>query len=290
MKIGAIDLEILNDGYYRMDGGVMFGVVPRVLWGKKLPPDERNRVKMALRCLLIRIDGKTILVDTGIGDKLDEKQLDIYGVEREAGLLGELGSYGVKPEDIDIVVDSHLHFDHTGGNTTNRHGTIVPTFPNAEYWAQRLEWEDATHPNERTRATYLSENFDPIEQSGQLRLFDGSTEIAPGVKWLMSAGHTRAHTSVLIESEGESALFPVDACPLVSHLERTAWVAAIDLEPLVSMETKRQMIADALAHNRQVIFDHDPNVVVARLTGTPEKWTVEPEIMTMAGAASKETE
>ncbi|HVC32468.1 MAG TPA: MBL fold metallo-hydrolase [Chloroflexota bacterium] len=286
MKIGKIELEILNDGHWHTDGGAMFGVVPRPLWEKRQPPDDRNRVRLALRCLLIRVDDRTILVDTGIGDKLGPKESEIFSVERDTGLIGALASYGITPDSVEVVVNTHLHFDHAGGNTTRHLGALVPTFSNAEYWVQRLEWDDATHANERTRTTYLSENFEPVERSGQLRLFDGATEIAPGVHWLMAAGHTRAHTCVLIESEDQSALFAVDVCPFVAHLERIAWVPAVDVEPLVSMETKRRIVADLLAHDRLVIFDHDPNVVTARLSGTPEKWTVEPEILTIAGAAS----
>lgn len=284
MKIGEIDLQILNDGYWRSDGGAMFGVVPRVLWERKLPPDDRNRVRMALRCLLLRVGGRTILVDTGIGDKLGPKESEIFAVEREPGLLGQLARHGVRPEDVDVVVSTHLHFDHAGGNTTWRQGALVPTFPNAEYWVQRAEWEDATHPNERTRTTYRTENLEPLAKSGQLRLIEGSTEIAPGVQWRLAPGHTRAHTVVLLESEGESALFTVDVCPFVAHLERIAWVAAVDLEPLVSMETKRQLIAEALAKDHLIIFDHDPNVVAARLRGTIERWSVEPEIRSSDGA------
>ena len=287
MKIGAIDLEILNDGYWRSDGGAMFGVVPRVLWERKLPPDDRNRVQMALRCLLIRVGGRTILVDTGVGDKFGPKESEIFAIQRETGLIAELAARGVTPESVDVVVSTHLHFDHAGGNTTRRDGRLVPTFPNAEYWAQRVEWDEATHPNERTRSTYLAENLDPIEQSGQLRLFDGPTEIAPGVDWLLSPGHTRSHTCVRIASGGESALFTVDVCPFVAHLERIPWVPAVDLEPLVSMETKRQIIADVLAHDRLIIFDHDPNVVTARLRGTPDRWTVEHETLAGSDAPSE---
>ena len=286
MKIGTIEVQILNDGFWRSDGGAMFGVVPRVLWERKLPPDERNHVPLALRCLLIRAAGRTILVDTGIGSKLGPKELDIHGVERPVGLVGELARYAVTPDQVDIVVDTHLHFDHAGGNTTLRDGVAVPTFPNAEYWVQRREWEDAIHPNERTRATYRPENLEPIARSGQLRLFDGPAEIVPGVWWLMAPGHTPAHTCVLIESEGQSALFTVDVCPFVAHLERIAWVGAVDLEPLVAMETKRRIIADVLAHDRLVIFDHDPRVIAARLRGTTDQWTVEPVLLEEDGPAA----
>ena len=274
MKIGAIDLQVLNDGIMHLDGGAMFGVVPRVLWERKLAPDTQNRVKMALRCLLIRHDGKTIVVDTGVGDKLDPKEADRFGIERDRGLVGELAAHGVTPEEVDIVVNTHLHMDHAGGNTTRRQGALAPTFPNAEYWIQRVEWEEATHPNERTRATYLPENLEPIATTGQVRLFDGPTDIVPGIHWLITSGHTRAHTSVLVESDHESALFTVDVCPFVAHLERLAWIPAFDIEPLVSLETKRHVIADILAHDRLVIFDHDPDVAVARLAGSTERWTV----------------
>jgi glyoxylase-like metal-dependent hydrolase (beta-lactamase superfamily II) len=274
--LGDLQVDVLNDGFWRSDGGAMFGVVPRVLWERKLPPDARNRVTMALRCLLIRTAGRTILVDTGIGDKLDARAVETFGVERGDGLLGELARCGVAPERVDVVVDTHLHFDHAGGNTTLRDGRPVPTFPNAEYWVQRSEWEDATHPNERTRTTYLADNLTPIAASGQLRQFDGPVEVAPGVSWLPAPGHTRGHTVVVVQSNGHSLVFPVDVCPFVAHLERLAWVPAVDLEPLVSMATKRRVIADTLAGQRLVVFDHDPQVVTARLAGDPQRWTVEP--------------
>ncbi|HEX5417762.1 MAG TPA: MBL fold metallo-hydrolase [Chloroflexota bacterium] len=280
MKIGSIDVDILTDGYFHLDGGAMFGVVPRPLWERKLPPDERNRVRLALRSLLIRAGGKTVIVDTGIGDKLSSKEAEIYRLERDGGLVSALAAHGLRPEDVDVVVDSHLHFDHCGGNTIRQGDQVVPTFPNAEYWIQRVEWDDAIHPNERTRTTYLAENLTPVADSGQLRLVEGSTEILPGVRWLATPGHTRAHTSVVIESGHDSAIYTVDVCPFVAHLERIAWVAAVDTEPLISMETKRSVIADALANNRLVLFDHDPNVLAARLSGTPEKYEVVPEIRT----------
>jgi len=278
MKIGSIDVEILTDGYFHLDGGAMFGVVPRPLWERKLSPDERNRVRLALRSLLIRAGGKTVVVDTGIGDKLSAKEAEIYRLERDGGLVGGLAARGLRPDEDDIVVDSHLHFDHCGGNTTRQGDRVVPTFPSAEYWVQRTEWDDATHPNERTRTTYLAENLQPIADTGQLRLVEGPKEILPGVRWLSTPGHTRAHTSIVIESGVDSAIFTVDVCPFAAHLERIAWVAAVDTEPLVSMETKRRVVADVLANNRLVLFDHDPSVVAARLVGTVEKYEVVPEI------------
>lgn len=274
LKFGDVTVEVLNDGFWRSDGGAMFGVVPRTLWERRLPPDERNRVPMALRSLLIRAPGATILIDTGLGDKMGDKEREIFVVERPIGLLGELARHGVRAEDVDLVVNTHLHVDHAGGNTRWQDGKLVPTFPRAEYWAQRREWEDATHPNERTRITYLQENLLPIAEHGRLRLFDGEREIAPGVRWLFAPGHTPGHTALLIEGGDRSALYPVDVSPFVAHLERLAWVAAVDIEPLVSIETKRRLIKDVLANDRLVIFDHDPNVVVGRLSGDEEKWNV----------------
>jgi glyoxylase-like metal-dependent hydrolase (beta-lactamase superfamily II) len=276
LKLGSVDVEILNDGFWRADGGAMFGVVPRPLWERKLPPDERNRVTLALRCLLVRDGATTVLIDTGIGDKLSAKDQDTYGVERPSGLVTELARRGVAPADLDVVVNTHLHFDHAGGNTTKRGDEVVATYPRAEYWIQRREWCDAITPNERTRSTYLPENYRPIEAAGQLRLVDGATQVTPSVRWLAAPGHTAGHTCVLIESGGRSVLFTVDVCPFVAHLERLAWVPAVDVEPLVSMQTKRAIVADALAHDRLLVFDHDPRVVTARLTGSVERWQVEP--------------
>lgn len=276
MRIGAIDLEIINDGYFYLDGGMMFGIVPRTLWERRLPPDDRNRVRLALRTLLIRAGERIIVVDTGVGDKFGVKEREIYRVERNGGQLAGLAEHGIQPADVDLVVNTHLHFDHAGGNTVIQDGQVIPTFPRAEYLAQRDEWDDAIQPNERTRASYLADNLRPVAAAGQLRLIEGETEIAPGVSWVRTPGHTRGHTSILIESEGESALFTADACPFISHLERLAWVAGIDLDPLTSMETKRRLIRDSLATDRLLIFDHDPNVAMARLAGTPERWEVRP--------------
>jgi glyoxylase-like metal-dependent hydrolase (beta-lactamase superfamily II) len=274
--IGNIRVDVLNDGFFRTDGGAMFGVVPRTMWERKLAPDDRNRVLMAVRCLLLRVEGRTILIDTGIGDKLRPRDIELFGIERPIGLVGELAALGVSPDRVDDVVDTHLHFDHAGGNTHLEGGVALPTFPRAAYWVQRGEWLDATHPNERTRSTYLSENLEPIERSGQLRLFDGPREIAPGVSWLMAPGHTPFHTCVLIEAAEKSILYTVDICPFAAHLERIAWVPGVDLEPLIAMETKRRAIVDVLAHDRLVVFDHDPKIISARLAGTLERWTVEP--------------
>lgn len=276
LRFGNITVRVLNDGYWRSDGGAMFGVVPRTLWSRRLPPDDRNRVPMAIRSLLVQTPDATILVDTGLGDKMGEKEREIFAVERPVGLIGELDRLGVKPEDVDIVLNTHLHLDHAGGNTIRKGERLIPAFPRAEYWTQRQEWQDATHPNERTRITYLLENLEPVAESGRLRLFDGEREIVPGVRWLLAPGHTRAHTCVQFEAGDRSALYTVDVCPYVSHLERISWVAAVDVEPLVSMETKRRIVHDLLDHDRLVIFDHDPEIAVGRLARREDSWSVVP--------------
>lgn len=266
--IGTIEYHYIHAGITWSDGGGAFGLVPKVIWEKKLPPDEYNRVPLHLNCLLIKSDGKNIVVDTGLGHKLDERGTRNFGLDNSGGtLLGELAKLGLKPEDIDIVVDTHLHADHCGGNTMlhPETGEIVPTFPNAEYWVQRLEWADAMYPNERTRATYLLDNYRPLAASGHLKLINGDTRVAGGVSTAITRGHTRAHQSVLIESNGEAGLFVADMASLSYHFERTAWVTGYDVEPLENIETKRRWQNWAANTGATVLFQHDPNIRAAKL-------------------------
>lgn len=265
-QIGDIELHLVSDGTVQADAGGAFGLVPRVLWSRVMDTDALNRVPMALNCLLIRTDGRLILVETGLGDKLTPKEAQVWGIERpEGGLVGSLNRIGVAPEDIDIVINTHLHWDHCGGNTVLRNDQIVPTFPNAEYWVQRLEYADAAFPNERTRATYLAENFVPLYTSGQLRLLNGEAEPIPGVRCVVTPGHTRAHQSVTIERDGEAALFTGDLATFAVHFERLAWITAYDVEPLITLETKRAWQHWALAHQALLIFPHDTGIPVGRL-------------------------
>jgi glyoxylase-like metal-dependent hydrolase (beta-lactamase superfamily II) len=274
-QIGDIAFYMVNDGVAWMDGGGAFGLVPRALWAQVMAPDEHNRVPMILNNLLILADGCTIVVDTGLGDKLTPKEEHIWGIDRPGGgLVAALQRVGVAPEDVDIVVNTHLHSDHCGGNTTRRDGKIVPTFPNAEYWVQRLEYADAAFPNERTRATYLSENFAPLYETGQIRLIDGATELAPGVWCVVTPGHTRAHQSVMIEQDGQAALYTGDMSTFAVHFERLAWLTAYDVEPLINLETKRTWQRWALAHEALILFPHDAGMPVGHLVesenGSPQ--------------------
>lgn len=272
-----IEYYLLNDGLAWVDGGGAFGLAPRIVWGKLLPPDDQNRVPFNLYCMLIRSEGQTILVDTGYGQKLTDKARRIVALERPDGdVLAALARVRVEAADIDIVINTHLHADHCGGNTRREGDQIVPTFPNATYLVQRLEWADAMLPNERTRATYLPENYLPLQESGQLKIINGNTRVTSEVRTAITRGHTRAHQAVILESKGESALFVADMATLHYHLERLAWVTGYDLEPLESIETKRAWQQWAIDHDALIIFQHDTQVPTGKLRPAGRRFKVEP--------------
>lgn len=275
MRLGNTELFVLSDGAFHLDGGAIFGVVPKVLWEKVLPPDEWNRVPMALNCLLIVSEGKRILVDTGYGRKLPAKQRDLLALQRSQGdLLDDLQRLGYAPGDIDIVINTHLHPDHCGGNTVLRDDVAVPAFPNAEYWIQYHEWADACYPNERTRKTYLPGSFLPLQQAGQLRLLYGDTQVTDEVRCVVTRGHTRGHQSVIIESAGEAALFLGDVAARAVHLERLAWTTAFDTEPLETLEEKRALRDWALKKRALLIFGHDVRMPIGRLHKEGDRFEV----------------
>jgi glyoxylase-like metal-dependent hydrolase (beta-lactamase superfamily II) len=281
LQIGSLDVFLLSDGLVRLDGGGAFGLTPRVMWEMLLPPDKFNRVPLSLNCLLIRSEGKTILVDTGLGDHLTDRQHQIYGLARgeKEGLIRALARLGITPEKVDIVINTHLHADHCGGNITRRDEgrALIPAFSNAEYWIQRMEWADAAFPNERTRATYLAHNFLPLEATGQLSLLNGDTRVSSEVRTVVTRGHTRAHQSIVIESGGEAALYTGDLATLAVHFERLAWVTAYDVEPLETIETKRHWQRWALERNALIILPHDTQTPLARLRQDTEgKTQLEP--------------
>jgi len=267
LRFGNLTLHLISDGVMRWDGGALFGLVPKVLWEQVVEPDALNCVPMALNCLLIVSQGRHILVDTGLGDKLSDKARDRFGLQRPRGRLVEgLERLGLGVEDVDIVINTHLHSDHSGGNTTYRDGELVPTFPRAEYWVQRVEWAEACHPNERTRATYLLENLRPIEEAGQLRLLDGDAQVTDEVRCVVHPGHTRAYQSVIMASQGRTAIYIADLAPFTVHLERIHWLPAVDVLPLVHLETKRAVRDWALRTGALLIFQNDPCISWGRLT------------------------
>ncbi|MCE3223641.1 MAG: uncharacterized protein K0S58_1821 [Nitrospira sp.] len=258
MKLGAFEIFPLTDGRFRLDGGAMFGVVPKALWQKCCEADDLNRIPLSLTCLLIRAHGKNILVDTGLGDKEDAKFQSMFAVERTATLQESLKQHGLSRDDIHLVVNTHLHFDHAGGNTVmNGNGASVSTFPKADYYVQRGEYEDATNANERTRASYRRDNFIPIAQLNQWEFLRGDRELLPGITAIVTPGHTRFHQSVKVESEGLIAFFLGDLIPTVSHLP-LPYIMGYDLYPIQTLDSKRWVLDRAFEGNWLLVFEHDP--------------------------------
>ncbi|HVU13778.1 MAG TPA: MBL fold metallo-hydrolase [Phototrophicaceae bacterium] len=269
IQLGKFKLYLINDSRILQDAGGAFGLVPRALWKDVfMPPTDDNLVPMMQHNLLVQADGRNVIIDTGYGSKMSEKQRAILHFEQPGGgLVGGLARLDLKPEDIDLVIDTHLHNDHCGGNTYHdTNGALQPTFPNAEYVVQRREYQDAARPNERTRATYLSSNFQVLLDSGQMRLLDGDTELAPGITGVVTPGHTPGHMSVRLESEGQHAAFICDLASYAVHFERLGWMTAYDVEPLITLETKRVWQTWALETNALLIFPHDPLRPMGRLT------------------------
>ena len=277
MKFGNISLRLVSDGTYWHDGGGLFGLVPRDLWRRVMEPDERNRVPSEMRSLLIESKNHRILVDTGYGDKLPGKARRLAKLEGERRLVRSLAERGLDPADIDLVINTHLHGDHCGGNTTQEDKTLRPTFPRATYCIQRLELADAMYPNERTRHTYYRENFEPLAQSGQMRILSGNTRLTDEVRVLVTPGHTRAHQCVVVESGGQTALFLGDVASWPVHMLRLAWVPAYDVEPMVNIETKRNLAHWAIENHVLLIFEHHIEVSAGYLhpTARPDHFRLE---------------
>jgi glyoxylase-like metal-dependent hydrolase (beta-lactamase superfamily II) len=270
LTLGAWRLHAIQAGGQALDGGAMFGVVPKPLWERRIPADARNRIPLGMRCLLVEHDTGLVLIDNGAGNKETAKFLDIYGIEN-AGADGRtlledgLRALGHRPEDIGLMIDTHLHFDHAGGNThRNADGQVVPTFPNARYVVQRGEYAWATHTNERTAASYFPPNFEPVRAAGLLDLVEGDQEIVPGISVIHTPGHTPFHQSVLIESQGEIAFFLGDLVPTAAHLP-LPWIMGYDVEPLVTLETKRKYLRRAVEESWLLVFEHDAAVPWGRI-------------------------
>ena len=265
MKLGAFDIHAVTDGRFRLDGGAMFGVVPKALWQKCCPADELNRIPLHLNCLLIQAHGKNVLVDTGLGDKEDAKFHSMFAVERMPTLRDSLGRHGLTHDDIHLVINTHLHFDHAGGNTVaNGNGLLQSAFPKATYYVQQGEYDDAVAANERTRASYRRNNFSPVAQLNQWEFLRGDTELLPGITTMVTAGHTPFHQSVKIEPEGRIAFFLGDLIPTVSHLP-LPYIMGYDLDPMQTLDTKRWVLDRAFAEDWLLIFEHDPLIQAGHL-------------------------
>jgi len=264
MRLGDIEVHLIGDGTFRLDGGAMFGVIPRPLWEKKSPPDDRNRILLGTNILLLRAGGKNILVETGVGDKWTDKQNAIYLFEKSGRLPERLTALGVQPEEIDIVINTHLHFDHCGWNTRFMDGVAVPTFPNARYIVQRKEFEHACAPTERDRASYFPDNFMPMQKSSQWDFLSGDSQIMPGIEVIVVPGHIRDMQCVKITGGGQTIFFVADLVPTAAHLSYP-WIMGYDLYPMTTLESKHKWLPIVAKENWTIIFGHDPHMPAAKL-------------------------
>lgn len=276
-KVGSLNCHLLEGGVQRLDGGAMFGVVPKPLWSKRVQPDERNRIPLCMRCLLIEHSDGLVLVDTALGNKEDPKFLEIYGVENQGDpgptrLEDAIRSAGHAPADVKFVINTHLHFDHAGGNTVrgpaasaaSTASDVILAFPNATYIVQKNELEFARHTNERTRASYLPPNYEPVAKAGKWNLIEGDGEILPGISARLTPGHVPWHQSIVLTSGGDTAVFLGDVIPTSAHLP-LAYIMGYDLEPLRTLESKRALLHEAVRGGWTFIFEHDPVVAAARV-------------------------
>jgi glyoxylase-like metal-dependent hydrolase (beta-lactamase superfamily II) len=277
MKIGKLEIHLITDGITHVDAGGPFGLVPRALYSKYFKPDSFNRVPMTLVCMVIRSQGLNILVETGLGTKLSPKEVEHWGLERPGGgLLEELALTGLAPEDINIVVNTHLHSDHCGGNTIRLGDQILAAFPNATYIVQRMEWANFANPDARTRGTYLDDNFTPLIKAGKVRMLHGDTALTEEVVCVVTPGHTRGHQSILLKSGDWRGLFVGDLASYSVLMSRTSWLTAYDIEPLENLSTKQIWQRWALDHHAWLFFPHDPNVTVAQLRNEDGRLTLDP--------------
>ena len=259
LMLGNFELSVFSDGTYPLDGGALFGVVPKLMWSRKVKADDRNYVTAGLNSLLVRTGKQTVLIETGMGNKLSERMVKFYG--QPARLLDNLAAAGVAPEDVDIVINSHLHFDHCGWNTVRaKNGKIVPTFPRAKYYAPAGEWQYARHPSERDAISFIPENYDPLVDSGQMTLLQGGEEIVPGISVKTFPGHTAHMQSVIIcggPGKDATACYISDLIPTAAHIDLT-WGMSFDLYPLQTIESKKEYYAQAIPEKWLTVFTHDP--------------------------------
>jgi glyoxylase-like metal-dependent hydrolase (beta-lactamase superfamily II) len=271
MQLGQWRLDSIRGGDLWLDGGVVFGVVPKTLWAKVMPPDENNRIRISTNCVLARNGQHTVLIDTGYGSKFPPLDRRFYGLESGNPVLESLAAHRVAPDDVDLVVFSHLHFDHAGGATwLDDRRTLMPTFPRARHIIGRLEWEDATSGAPELQTAYNMDNLAPLANAGLVELIEGNAEIVPGLRARHTGGHTRGHLALVFESEGQTALLIGDVCASSAHLH-PMWNLSYDTFPLDTRRVKPQLLADAARGNWWVIWPHDPQVAVARIEIHPKR-------------------
>ena len=273
--LGDLELISLCDGFFRLDGGSMFGSVPKALWEQKAPADARNRITLAMRPLVVR-GARTMIIDAGLGDKESDAFNERYGVERARNLDHTLAEAGLAPDDIDLVLASHLHFDHAGGFTRrDAAGRVRPRFPRAQYVVRRGEWDDAMHPHERNRGSYVFDHYVPLADAGVLQLVDDDQTIMPGVRVRRTGGHTMHHQMIVIESGGRTAVFMADLMPTTAHLG-AAWIMGYDLYPMDTLAAKKAFVQEAVERNILAFFEHDPLVAAGHIREQDEKRRIEP--------------
>lgn len=279
MHIGSYNVSALETGEFALDGGAMFGVVPKTLWSKRIPVDEKNRIDMRLRCLLLEGDGRRILIDCGMGRKWDAKMADIYRLDySRLNLEQSLAEHNLSPEKITDVLLTHLHFDHAGSSTRrDANGKLVPTFPNAAYYIQKENLEWARNPKEKDRASYLKEDWEPLQAEGLLKIVDGEAEILPGIRIRRFYGHTRGIQLPLLDDGKVKLFFCGDVIPTSLHLG-IPWVMAYDNFPLITIEEKKKILAEAAAENWTLVFEHCPHVAAARVAATEKGFEIQERV------------
>ncbi len=275
LDFGSLRLTSVHDGTLRLDGGAMFGVVPKPLWERKAPPDDRNRILLTMRPLVVEADWGRMIVDCGAGDKMDAKSADIYGLDRRRHLDHALADVGLSADSFDFALATHLHFDHFGGATKREaDGSLKPRFPRAMYFIRRAEWEDATHPHDRNRASYRPDDFVPLEKAAVVGFYDADQEIQAGVRVVRTGGHTGQHQIVFLESGGKTAVFTADLIPTAAHIQ-DPWIMGYDLFPMETLVFKKRFIREAIEREYLIFFEHDPSIAAGYIRERDGKRTVE---------------
>jgi len=274
MKLGKYKLRVIESGFFALDGGAMFGIIPKALWQKTNPPDEVNRIKMSTRNLLLESDSKKILIDTGMGDKWDEKMKSIYDIDEKISMKSALEKVGLKHDDITDVILTHLHFDHTGGSTVPVNGKLEPAFSNAKYHVQKQNYEWAINPSDRDKGSYIKENFQPLFEDGVLNFINGNKKFDDEIEFFIINGHTFSQQMVKISDASNTFLFCADLIPTFAHIP-LPYIMGYDLQPLVTLEEKKKYLKNALDENWKLFFGHDPEIAFATVKKIGEGYSVD---------------